>query len=185
MQNFILGYSKWKSDNGSIYPDDVNRTNRMPNQLNRIERNWMIEIQLPNTIESQSNITVILLIDSTNSIASSKFDWLSFSEVTLNPIEYQSNLTQNFNPINWILPRFSDSIDILLRSTIESQLFYCIRMYQNSKNLQSKHCDFFKPFPSYPTFTYYTFITYTVESLPTFFFDNYKNKYPAWSSFIL
>ena len=30
------------------YPDGVNRTNRMPNQLNTIERNRIIAIRLPN-----------------------------------------------------------------------------------------------------------------------------------------
>ena len=101
---FLDGFPDW--------PDDVNRTNRTPNQLNAIERNRMIEIRLPNAIESQSNITVIFSIDSitfdwlifsidsTNSIASTEFDWLSFREVTLNQIEYQSDLTQNFNRIN-------------------------------------------------------------------------------------
>ena len=39
-------------------PDDVNRTNRTRNQLNAIELNRMIEIRLPNAIESRSNITV-------------------------------------------------------------------------------------------------------------------------------
>ena len=49
-----------------------------------------------------------------------------------NSIEYQSNqsnLTQNFNRINRILPRISDSIDIRLRSIIESQSIDCIRLY--------------------------------------------------------
>ena len=122
----LLHFPSWRSSwNWRMFifdnyhnPDDVNRTNRTPNQLNAIECNRMIEIRLPNAIESQSNITVIFSIDSTNSIASTKFDWLSPSEVTLNPIEYQSNLTQNFNRINRILLRISDLIDIRLRSTI-------------------------------------------------------------------
>ena len=123
-----------------LYPDDVNRTNRTPNQLNAIERNRMIEIRLPNAIESQSNITVIFSIDSTYSIASTKFDWLLFSEVTLNPIEYHLNLTQNFNRINRILPRVSDLIDIRLCLTIESQSFDCIRMY-STRGSQSSAID--------------------------------------------
>ena len=53
--------------------DDVNRTNQTPNQLNTIECNQMIEIRLPNAIESQANITVIFSIDSIT------FDWLMFS----------------------------------------------------------------------------------------------------------
>ena len=118
----LLHFPSWRSSwNWRMFifdnyhnPDDVNRTNRTPNQLNAIECNRMIEIRLPNAIESQSNITVIFSIDSTYSIASKKFDWLLFSEVTLNPIEYHLNLTQNFNRINRILPRISDSIDISL-----------------------------------------------------------------------
>ena len=46
-----------------LKPDDVNQTNQTPNQLNTIERNRMIAIQLPNAIETQSNITQDLLFD--------------------------------------------------------------------------------------------------------------------------
>ena len=46
-----------------IHPDDVNRTNRKPNQLNAIKRNRPIEIQLSNAIETQWNFTQDFRLD--------------------------------------------------------------------------------------------------------------------------
>ena len=47
----------------NVNPDDVNRKNRKPNQLNAIEGNRIIEIRLSNAIEFQSNITAISRFD--------------------------------------------------------------------------------------------------------------------------
>ena len=103
-----------------------NWTNRTLNQLNAIERNWMIEIRLPSAIESQLNITVIFSIDLTNSIASTKFDWLVLALVQQGYVkpnrisiesypEFQSNksnFTQNFK-FDWYSIAFDNWIAII------------------------------------------------------------------------